>query len=268
MKRVRPITLRAVLAVGLLLTPLPDRAAAGNSAPGAPLVARGQELEIAGQEQAAAQFYRQAMLMLDPEGAFRLGHLEWRQAAQATGRLRLQQQRKALDLWYRAATNGHAAARQQLADCFRSGQGVPRDPVAAYAWLRLARDVHPDLPRDQLDELVLELTTAEIEQAQATARVWREGRWPAAIAPALIENDPRWRLTGMTAGTRTSIMINKVTLTQGDSAPIVPWLATVASRPATSAPPVVVTCETIGADFALLAVAGEADRILIRLDTR
>jgi hypothetical protein len=225
-------------------------------------------LEAAGQTQSAAQFYRQALLMQDAEGAFHLGRLEWREAAGATGRLRLRRERTALDLWFRAATNGHAAACQQLAECFRSGLGVALDRAQAYAWLRLAREWNPNLSLERLDELALELTPAEIEHAQATVRAWRAGEWPATIAPALVENDPRWRLTGITTGTRTTIMVNKVTLTQGEAALISPWTVATTSRSATSAPPVVVRCETIGPDFALLAVAGEPDRILIPLDAR
>ncbi|MFN3409090.1 MAG: tetratricopeptide repeat protein [Limisphaerales bacterium] len=239
-----------------------------ESSGAAALIARGRELEAAGQTQSAAQFYRQALLMQDAEGAFHLGRLEWRKAAGATGRLRLRRERTALEWWFRAATNGHAAACQQLAECFRSGLGVAPDRAQAYAWLRLAREWNAELSLEQLDELVLELSPAEIEYAQTTVRAWRAGQWPAAIAPALVENDPRWRLTGITTGSRTTIMVNKVTLTQGDAALISPWTTVATGRPATSAPPVVVRCETIGPDFALLVVAGEPDRILIPLDAR
>lgn len=237
----------------------PRAPAQPRASAGAELVSRGRELEQAGQPQAAGQFYRQAMLEGADEGAYRLATLEWNQAAHLRGRAQLRKERLALGLWFQAATNRHAAACLRLAECFREGRAVDADPVRAYAWLRLALAFDPEIPLARLDELALEMTPAQIKRAQEIARDYQAGRWPAAIAPALVENDPRWRLTGVITGTRATIKVNRVTLAAGDSAHIEPWTPP-------GARPVAVTCIAIGADFALLAVADEPDRVLLALD--
>ncbi len=49
--------------------------------------------------------------------------------------------------WFRkAAEQGHSGAQMSLSDCYREGEGVPKDYCLSYAWARLAADADDSGP--------------------------------------------------------------------------------------------------------------------------
>jgi TPR repeat protein len=227
-------------------------------------LARGADLEHAGQLEQALQFYRQAELAGSSEGAFRAGELSWTTAATAKGRNQLLKMDAGLRYFYRAATNQHAAACLSLSRAFREGLGVPVDLKEAYTWLLVAKNQNPALPTDALDQLVVQLDAAGLQQAQETARRWLAGGWPARVAPEIIQGDPRLKIYGVTLGANASVLINRKTFMSGDSASVTPLPEKLGGGKANPAS-LDVTCAAIGPDYVLVKVAGEPDVRLLAL---
>ena len=95
--------------------------------------------------------------------------------------------------WYRlAAEQGHPWAQSALGFFFVNGRGVPKNYVLAHMWLNLAATLPFDFPfgsakivneKDQRefqeiaagarDKLALEMTPAQIAEAQKLAREWK-----------------------------------------------------------------------------------------------
>lgn len=254
---------------------VPNRRASGTniqaaslsvSTEGGDLVARGREFQLAGKTDVALQFYRQAMLVGNPEGAFQSGCLSSEVAGTLRGRLKLLKQRAALDDFYRAATNGHAGACLKISTTFREGKGDPASLTQAYLWLKLARDLDPATPIQQLDEVATQLTALELQDAQLQARCYLAGAWPRSVAPALLQGDPRLRINGLSTGARSTVMINGVTFKEGDSASVVPLGKGAGNgKPEIQAQALQISCSAIGSDYVLVTIAGETDLRLLAL---
>ena len=75
----------------------------------------------------------------------------------------------ALRLWLLLAEQGHAY--YSLGVMYRSGKGVPKDPILAHMWFNLAAVQMSSLGqvRDELAEL---MTPPQIAEAQRMAREW------------------------------------------------------------------------------------------------
>ena len=84
---------------------------------------------------------------------------------------------KAIGWLEKAAAQGHADAQFNLGVMYNNGDGVPRDPVAAYMWASLAASRATGdtqqmsaSARDALDNT---MTPAQIAEAQKLAREWQ-----------------------------------------------------------------------------------------------
>jgi hypothetical protein len=100
--------------------------------------------------------------------------------------------------WYRfAAEQGHPWAQSALGFFFVNGRGVPKNYIQAHMWLNLAAASRFDSPfssvktvsekdRRELqeiaagarDKLALEITPAQIAEAQKLAREWKPTKQP------------------------------------------------------------------------------------------
>lgn len=229
------------------------------------LVTQGADLERVGQREIALKYYEQAALAGNGEGAFRAGKLSWETAMADTGKAKVLKLDAGLRYTCRAATNRHAGACLSLSQAFREGLVVQADLAQAYTWLIIAKKCDPTIPTATLDEWVVKLDTATLQQAQETARHWLADGWPARIAPTIILGDARLKIHGVSRGANTTILINRKTFMVGDSASLSP-LFEAKSGARTNAPSLNVTCAAIGSDYVLVKVAGEADLRLLDLD--
>jgi TPR repeat protein len=74
--------------------------------------------------------------------------------------------------WVRRASElGFARAQLDLGYLYEQGKGVPMDHVAAYMWYKIAADGGERRAASQLKILSSVMTKAQIEQANAAARV-------------------------------------------------------------------------------------------------
>ena len=77
-----------------------------------------------------------------------------------------------------AAVQGHKSAQRDLAYAFHTGKHVPHNRVRAYQLFRLAGSLG-DKP--QIDRMILEMPTAELEQAEAEAKAFKPTPFRAAF---------------------------------------------------------------------------------------
>jgi hypothetical protein len=230
-------------------------------------VVRGMEFRQVGQTGTANQFFRQAMLSGDSEGAYLSGCALWESSCNSAGRQRLLQQRDAMECFFRAATNLHPAACTKISQAFQLGQVVQTNRIAAYVWLKLALEGDATGQLAALDQLAIRMTAEDLAAAQAQARHYRSGHWPEHITAPMIDGDSRLRITGITTGIRKSVMINRVTFQVGDSTTVpIPN-----AKPTGNAQPpstVQLSCLDIGSDYVLIQVIGEEELRLLALDSR
>ena len=87
-----------------------------------------------------------------------------------------------------AAEQGDAFAQEALAVQYRIGAGVPRDYVAAYAWMNVAA-VRSETAVTLRNMLADELTADELIEANRLAReIWERIEWPLLRDLAQIPN--------------------------------------------------------------------------------
>jgi TPR repeat protein len=80
--------------------------------------------------------------------------------------------------WYRCAANqGFTDAQDSLARMYFNGWGVPKDYVQAHMWANLAASsfsgVGSNVEAGLRDNIAVEMTSAQITEAQRRAREWR-----------------------------------------------------------------------------------------------
>ena len=225
--------------------------------------ARGAELQAAGQLDAALQFYRQSAISGSSDGAFHAGALGLEIAMETKGKSRVLQADESIRHLYRAATNGHAGACLVLSQTFREGETVAADATQSYAWLVIAKRFDPAIPLQTLDSAAVELDMTTLRHAQETARKWLTDGWPANLTPEIVQGDPRFKINGISRGATTSVLINRKTFLEGDSASVAPLSQERSKTPAAS---VDITCAAIGSDYVLLRVAGTPELRLLALD--
>jgi len=81
-----------------------------------------------------------------------------------------------LDRRITAAEKGRADALYDLGLFYSTGQGVPRDYVAAHKWFNLAAIQGIQRAAVDRQELANEMSPAEVAQAQRQAREWLASR--------------------------------------------------------------------------------------------
>lgn len=225
----------------------------------AQLVTDGNNFASQGKQVEALWAYRQAAKAGNIEGAFAAGNMILAQARSSSGRERILKSYEGLLYLFCAATNQHVQACVQLSAALQGGNGIQTNLVAAYAWLKRASQLDQTL-KPKLDQLVVRLEPGEIRQAQEMAREFQAGRWPADFAQPVDEGDPRLMVQGITVGNRGPlVVINNVTVAVGDTVEVRP----VGSLKRVTAERLIITCREAGADYALVAIAGEANLKLL-----
>lgn len=223
------------------------------------LVADGNNFMSRGQPVEALWAYGQAAKAGNVDGAYAAGDLMLRQAMNNTGRERILKAHRGIQYLFFAATNHHAQACVRLSEALQNGTGVQTNLPAAYAWLKLASQFDNTL-KPNLDRLVVWLEPGEVSQAQELAHEFQIGHWPAGVARPVDEGDPRLMVQGITIGNHGPlVVVNNATLAPGDTAEVRPasGLKNTASEKLT------ITCREAGADYVLVAVAGETNLKLL-----
>jgi hypothetical protein len=100
---------------------------------------------------------------------------------------------KAAILYEKSANGGNVQSMVNIGFDFWKGEGVKKDLVKGYMWLDLARfytqagrDLNRRLkwrPRAYLDEMSIEMSAAEIAEAQALGRAWDEANRSKVVLP-------------------------------------------------------------------------------------
>jgi hypothetical protein len=123
----------------------------------------------------------------------------------------------ALSWTYAAATNGHKGAWRNLARYLQTGNNCTTNLPEAYAWLTLLADAGDASARNDMNQLALDLSSAEIQMGKAVFTGMKSGRWPA---PPLAENtriSPWLRMQGVAISPKEKlVIIGNRTLAEGE----------------------------------------------------
>ncbi len=226
------------------------------------LVAQGEIFEQSGKISDALRVYAQAAKTGNANAAFDAGELLFKQGRAKTGREGLLDLSAGLGYLFIAATNHQPQACARLAEAFQNGIVVQTNLVCAYAWLEVAAHSASAFSAD-MDRLVVQLEPAEILQAQTLGREYITGRWPAQIVPPLDQGDSRLQIQGVSYYAQGALIIlNGDTLAVGESINVLP-AGKLAGK---SKQKLTVSCRKIGADYALVAVAGETNLKLLPIE--
>lgn len=228
------------------------------------VVAQGKAFQKGGKMDEALRAYKQAARAGNVSGAFAAGELLYAQGQLKAGRERLLDLSEGLEYLFIAATNHQPQACARLAEALQNGILVQTNRVCAYAWLEVAAKFSPAFTTD-LDRLVVQLEPAEILQAQKAGREYISGHWPVHLIRPLVQGDPRLQIQGVSvSGQETSIILNGDTVMVGESVNVLP-----VPKPAgKSGKKLAVRCQEIGADYALVTVAGEPNLKLLPIAPR
>ncbi|HSY18157.1 MAG TPA: hypothetical protein VK815_07475 [Candidatus Acidoferrales bacterium] len=201
----------------------------------------------------ALNSFRKAAKAGCPEGAFAAGNLLLKESGGCSGRDRILKLSEGLRYLFVAATNRNATACVELSLAQQNGVGVPKNLIAAYAWMKTAVRFNPAL-KPELDRLVLLLDPGDIRQAQNLADAFGSGRWPEDFVSPVEEQDPRFRIQGINLGGRKPLVVlNSATFAVGDTEEV---RAMNAPKEAAN-DHLSVKCLEIGDDYVLLSVIGE-----------
>ena len=75
--------------------------------------------------------------------------------------------------WYALASEqGHVNAQVKLADRYLHGEGVPRDPIQAYAWCGIAHLLAPSRCNPQQSIPAYQMTPAQLDEAKQRVQTW------------------------------------------------------------------------------------------------
>ena len=86
---------------------------------------------------------------------------------------------RAVELYKRAAEQGHQRAQLNLGIMYGRGEGVKRDYIEAYKWLTIVRMDAPErrakwLARGALDELEQYISRRDKKEGNKRAKQWRK----------------------------------------------------------------------------------------------
>lgn len=227
-------------------------------------VAQGDAFRRAGKLTEALWSYRQAAKAGNVRGAFAAGELLITQGQADRGRDRVLKLSEGLGYLFFAATNHHPEACAGLAHALQNGIGVQTNLVAAYAWLSLAA-IYDKVFGADLDRLVVQLEPGDVLQAQKIAAQYSSGRWPEGVTRPVFQGDSRLAIQGLSvSGNGSLIVLNGGTLTVGERINVL----SIKSPKHPAAERLAVSCCEIGADYALVSVAGEPNLKMLSIGTR
>ena len=227
-------------------------------------VAQGDAFQTTGKSTEALWAYRQAAKAGNVKGAFAAGDLLFTQGKAGNRREQVLKLSEGLGYLFFAATNRYPQACAKLASALQNGTGVQTNLVGAYVWLKLAAHYDPSFGVD-LDRLVVQLEPGEVLQAQKMAGEYAAGHWPDRVARPVDQGDSRLLIQGVSVNGRGSLIIlNGGTLTTGE---MINVSAVKNSKPG-AAEKLAVSCVEIGADYALVAVAGEPNLKMLTIESR
>jgi hypothetical protein len=154
-----------------------------------------------------------------------------------------------------AATNRYAYAYRYMAEANRQGLGTATNMVAAYAWFKLSADASPSPMGGhvEMNEMALNMDTADIQRAVNLAALWKAGHWQAPVIK--VTDDSRLNLVGIIFSARNRFaIINGKLQSEGESAnvPVKPGFLPI-------------KCLKIQKDSALISVEGENQPQLLLL---
>ena len=217
------------------------------------LVAQGDAFQKTGKSTEALFAYRQAAKAGNVKGAFAAGDLLFNQGQTDNGKERVLKLSEGIGYLFFAATNRHAQACAGLANALQNGIGIQTNLICAYTWLKLAAQYNPSYKSD-LDRLLVQLEPDDILQAQKVAGEYDSGHWPDRVARSIDQGDSRLAIQGVSVNVRgVLIFLNGDTLGVGEKVNV----SSVKSPKNIVAEKLEVSCLEIGADYALVAVAGE-----------
>jgi hypothetical protein len=226
------------------------------------LVNEGKTFLGKGQIEEALNAFRQAAKEGNIDGAFLAGDTLLTQAKNSTGRERILKGAESCPYLFIAATNLHSQACAELSETFLNGIGQQANQSVAYAWMKLATQRNAARKAD-LDQLAVSLDPNAVRQGQDLARDYLAGHWPTAIARPVDENDSRLKVQGVTLSIdKPLVVLNSATFAVGDTGEVRP--ANSLKNPA--ARKLSLQCIEIGADYVLVAVAGEPHLKLLPTD--
>jgi hypothetical protein len=120
----------------------------------------------------------------------------------------------------RAAYQGVYTAQLRIAQFYRKGEGLPKDRVAAYLWMRLGINSSPlaIIYKSNLDQLTAEMSPAEIADAENRLKAF-ELKTVSKMNPIeaeLIFSQLRLGAPAVINGVRQAV-VNSVSFTQGEA---------------------------------------------------
>ena len=86
-----------------------------------------------------------------------------------------QDENKAVELFKRAANEGHPAAQRALSELYLRGQGVRKDLVRAYTWASIAKNNGNQLT-PELRSIESKMTPNQINDAEKRVAAWRNSQ--------------------------------------------------------------------------------------------
>lgn len=219
------------------------------------LIAAGRAACEAGRPAEGLVWFRQAAAAGSMKGVFHTGLLLLHGAkSDAPGQGVAPDVPEGVRWIFRAATNGHPPACHQMAVIYLNGLGVKTNLVHAYAWLRLAVGLAPELA-PELDALAPRLDPDQLLEAQNLAAQFLRSQWPPPPCKPVIPGDPRLTINGVTlAQNRPSVVINHRTFVEGETGEV-----TIRGGQ------LVLTCVEIRPDAVLVEIAGENEARLLTL---
>lgn len=246
---------RAVSAKPSPITQKAARTAAAAQEDAEKWIAVGRAACEAGRPAEGLVWFRQAAAAGSMKGVFRTGLLLLHGARSDTpGQAVVPDIPEGVRWIFRAATNGHPPACREMAVIYLNGLGVKTNLVHAYAWLRLAVALAPELA-PELDALAPKLNPNQLLEAQNLAAQFLRGQWPPLPCKPVITGDPRLTINGVTlAQNRPSVVINHRTFVEGETGEV-----TVRGGQ------LVLTCVEIRPDAVLVEIAGENEARLLTL---
>ena len=146
----------------------------------------------------------------------------------------------AMDLYHLAAAQGHKRAQHDLAIQYYNGTIVPRNPSRAYQLFRLSDYI---TGKPYLDRLILEMSTAEVQQAETEVKAFKAKPFRQALSE-LVKS--KLELQGIFSnGQKTLAIVNSRTVKPGGS-----FAMEVAGIP------VMITCKEITRDSVRVTFPG------------
>jgi len=121
---------------------------------------------------------------------------------------------------FRAATNLHAQACLNMSRALERGLGVRTNLIEACAWMHLFAEREPISGRSELTNLTGRLDPISIQEGQKLAVQLKARQWANLSIIRVAQMASSLRLEGVTIGGRPLAVINRRTLTKGESVEI------------------------------------------------